>query len=117
MAQKPNGKADRADRIVFTRAAAERIAKVVRNVEAGPRNGAGLHFPTVYDDGPVIRMATFTGSWAKDTFRVVTLRSYTATLTVQNVFGLAGSTVAGTYDVCCMREGSAWFAIQAECVT
>lgn len=117
MAGKPNGKADRGDRIVFTRNAAERIAKVVRHVEAGPRNGAALVYGAHLDEGPFIRMATFTGSWAKDTARVVTLRNHTATVSAQNVFNVAGSTVAGTYDCCIIREGTAWFAIQAECVT
>ena len=55
MAQKPNGKADRTDRIVFTRSSAERIAKVVRTVEAGPRAGSALamkarpSFKTLYE--------------------------------------------------------------------
>ena len=117
MAQKPNGKADRGDRIVFTRSSAERIAKVVRQIEAGPRNGAALRYGAHLDEGPFIRMATFTGQWAKDTARVVTLRNGTATVSVQNVFSVAGSTVTGTYDCCIIREGTAWFAIQGECVT
>ena len=117
MAQKPNGKADRGDRIVFTRSSAERIAKVVRQVEAGPRDGAALRYGAHLDEGPFIRMGTFTGQWAKDTARVVTLRNGTATVSVQNVFSVAGSTASGTYDCCIIREGTAWFAIQGECVT
>lgn len=116
MAQKPNGKADRGDRIVFTRSSAERIAKVVRHVEAGPRAGAPLVYGARLDDGPFIRMATFTGSWSKDTARVVTLRSGTATVSATNVFGVAGSTATGTWDCCIIREGTAWFCIQGECV-
>jgi hypothetical protein len=33
------------------------------------------------------------------------------------VFSVAGSTATGTYDCCIIREGTAWFAIQGECVT
>lgn len=117
MAGKPNGQNDRNDRIVFTRASAERISKVVRQVEAGPRSSAALVYGAHLDDGPYIRMATFTGSWAKDTARVVTLRNHTATVSAQNVFGIAGSTATGTWDCCIIREGTAWFAIQGECVS
>jgi len=118
MPPKPNGKNDRNDRIAFTRGSAERIAKVVRQVEAGNRDEAALSFrsrPPVA--GPTIRMATFTGSWAKDSTRIVTLRNVTATLSAINVFGVAGSTASGTYDCCIIREGTSWFAIQGECVT
>jgi hypothetical protein len=48
---------------------------------------------------------------------VVTLSNSTATVSVQNVFSVAGSTASGTYDCCIIREGTAWFAIQGECVT
>ena len=44
MAQKPDGKPARTERVTFTRPAAERIAKVVREVEAGDRDQAGLTF-------------------------------------------------------------------------
>ena len=116
MPPKPNGKADRGDRIAFTRASAERIAKAVRAVEGGNRDQAALVYGARPVADAVIRMATFTGSWSKDTARVVTLRNSTHTLTAQNVFGVAGSTSAGTWDCCVIREGTAWFAIQAECV-
>jgi len=118
MPPKPNGKNDRNDRIAFTRGSAERIAKVVRQIEAGDRNEAALSFGArVPVSGPIIRMATFTGSWAKDSARIVTLRNSTATLSATNVFGVAGSTASGDYDCCVFRDGTAWFAIQAECVT
>lgn len=38
MAQKPDGKPARVDRVAFTKAAAQRIGKVVRKVEAGNRD-------------------------------------------------------------------------------
>lgn len=117
MPPKPTGKNDRNDRIAFTRSSAERIAKAVRTVEAGARDQAPLVFGGQPAPMTIIRMATFTGSWSKDTARVVTLRGTTATLTAQNVFGIAGSTATGTWDCCVIRDGTAWFCIQGECVT
>jgi hypothetical protein len=115
---KPNGKNDRNDRIAFTRGSAERIAKVVRQVESGNRDEAALSFGSrVPVSGPAIRMATFTGFWSKDTSRIVTIRNSTATLSAFNVFGVAGSTSSGTWDCCVIRDGTAWFCIQGECVT
>jgi hypothetical protein len=47
MAQKPDGKSIRTERVTFTKPAAERIAKVVRTVEQGDRSGAALTFGAV----------------------------------------------------------------------
>lgn len=116
MAAKPDGKNNRSDRVTFTRSSAERIAKVVRSVESGPRVQAGPVYGSLPEVGTLVLMGTFTGSWSKDTARLVTIRSTTLTLTAENVFGLGGSTATGTWDCCVVQQGTSWFAIQAECV-
>lgn len=78
-----------ADRVTFTRPAAERIGKVVRIVEAGDReatpwtvdvrNSGGL------GQGSPLRLGTFTGQWQIDTIKTVTLSGSTATYAVKNV--------------------------------
>jgi hypothetical protein len=78
-----------ADRVTFTRPAAERIGKAVRIVEAGDReatpwtvdvrNSGGL------GQGTPLRLATFTGQWQIDTVKTVTLSGSTATYQVKNV--------------------------------
>ena len=97
MAAKPDGKNNRSDRVTFTRSSAERIAKVVRSVESGPRVQAGPVYGSLPEVGTLVLMGTFTGSWSKDTARVVTIRSTTLTLTAQNVFGVGGSTLRSNY--------------------
>ena len=86
MAQKPDGKAAKTERVTFTRPAAERIAKVVRRVEQGNRGGKGLSFDRVGSGGPSspMRVATFTGSWSTSTYKTVTLLGSTATASVYN---------------------------------
>jgi hypothetical protein len=116
VAAKPDGKNNRSDRVTFTRSSAERIAKVVRTVELGPRQQHGPVYGYQPEVGSLVLMGTFTGSWAKDTARVVTIMGTTATVSATNVFGVAGSTATGTWDTCIVRQGTAWFAIQAECV-
>lgn len=78
-----------ADRVTFTRPAAERIGKVVRIVEAGDREAT----PWTVDvrnsggigQGTPLRLATFTGEWQIDTVKTVTLSGSTATYAVKNV--------------------------------
>jgi hypothetical protein len=85
MAQKPDGKAARAERVTFTRPAAERIAKAVRTVEQGDRGGEGLSFDRVGGGlSSPMRVATFTGSWSTSTYKTVTLLGSTATASVYN---------------------------------
>ena len=119
MAQKPDGKAARTERVTFTRPAAERIAKVVRTVERGNRDCGGLTFERVSAPaaGKVFRMCTFTGTWSKNTVKVVTFRGVTSTPnTAQavNVFANLGSGTA-TRNCAIARDGTAWYVIAAEC--
>jgi hypothetical protein len=73
MAQKPDGKAARTERVTFTKPAAERIAKVVRAVEGGDRDAGPLTFGHRVSSpaGNQIVLAKFTGSsaWVRMTAR------------------------------------------------
>ena len=86
MAQKPDGKAAKTERVSFTRPAAERIAKVVRTVEAGDRKGAPLRFGSrvAGGGGEKLQLATFTGAWGTATYKTVTLAGSTNTASVLN---------------------------------
>jgi hypothetical protein len=86
VAQKPDGKAAKTERVTFTRPAAERIAKVVRQVESGDRKGAALTFGARVSGGggAKLQLGTFTGSWATATYKVVTLAGSTNTASVLN---------------------------------
>ena len=86
MAQKPDGKPARVERVTFTRPAADRIAKVVRRVEQGDRGAEPLTFGRGGGGGVPYRLsvATFTGSWATGTWKTVTLVGSTSTASVYN---------------------------------
>lgn len=82
MAQKPDGKAAKTERVTFTRPAAERIAKIVRRVEQGDRGAEPLRFERLGGGaGATIRVATFTGVWATGTTHVVNLGAPSGTST------------------------------------
>jgi hypothetical protein len=104
-------------RVDFTRAAAERIANVVRTVEIGDRDGAPLNFGRVPDaGGKVFRICTFTGTWAKNAPKVVTYKYQSATpntVSARNVFVGMTATTGGNCAIA--KDGTAWFLIQAEC--
>ncbi len=107
--------------VSFSRGAAQRIAKAVRTVEAGDRNQPGLTFDHPMPGGSkVFRVCTFTGSWSKNTAKVVTFRGVTSTpntAVAQNIFvELAGSTVTSTTKNCAIaKDGAEWYLISAEC--
>lgn len=120
MAQKPDGKAAKTERVTFTRPAAERIAKVVRQVEAGDRKGAPLRFGTRAVGGTkVFRICTFTGAWSINATKTVTFKYQTSTpntAVATNLFATLNGSTASTYNCAIAREGTAWFLIAAECV-
>jgi hypothetical protein len=65
MAQKPDGKPARTERVTFTKPAAERIAKVVRAVEGGDRDAGPLTFGVRMSSPPAgssVRFATYTAT-------------------------------------------------------
>jgi hypothetical protein len=91
MAKKPDGKPASVDRVSFTRPAAERIGKAVRQVEAGDRDLGPIEWGPrgVGGSGKVFRVCTFTGAWSISTAKTVTFRNVTSTpntVSVTNVF-------------------------------
>ena len=122
MAQKPDGKAAKTERVVFTLSAAERISKAVRIVESGDRDATGLRFDRLMPGGggKLFRVCTFTGSWSKNAAKVVTFRGVTSTpntAVAQNIFAtIAGTTATATTKNCAIaKDGTAWYLISAEC--
>ena len=115
MAKKPDGKPASVERVSFTRPAAERIGKAVRQVEAGdrdlgplewgPRGGGGA--------GKVFRVCTFTGAWSINSAKVVTFRNVTSTPNTASVTNLvSGLSPTGSCDVSIAKDGTAWYLVQ-----
>ena len=122
MATKPDGKpAGAAQRVTFTRPAAERIAKAVRTVEGGNRSSSALEFGASVASAmpPSFRIATFgSAAWNVDTAKTVTLFHKTTTpntVSVQNVFGDIGTSSSTSRKCAIAKDGTAWFVIQARC--
>jgi hypothetical protein len=101
--------------VSFTRPAAERIGKAVRQVEAGdrdcgpiewgPRGGAA--------SGKVFRICTFTGSWAINTAKTVTFRNVTTTPNTASATNLmCGLSPTGSCDITIAKDGTAWYLVQ-----
>jgi hypothetical protein len=73
-------------RVDFTRGAAERIARVVRIVEQGDRDGAPLTFRRVGGEGgKAIRLCSWAATWYESSTALVTFSSG-STATATNVF-------------------------------
>lgn len=108
-----------ADRVVFLRPDAERIARVVRAVENGNRDQQPLRFGRVFEkrDPKVFRVATFSGEWGKNSSKVVTFKYQSATpntASAVNLFANIG-TATGSRNCAIAKEGTAWFLVAAEC--
>jgi hypothetical protein len=106
--------------VKFTRPAAQRIAKVVRTVEAGDRGQPGLRFdhPMPTGAGRIFRVCTFTGTWSKNTSKTVTFRNITATpntAVAENIFVTVGTTATTVRNCAIAKDGTAWYLIAAEC--
>jgi hypothetical protein len=105
-----------ADRVVFLRPDAERIARAVRTVEAGNRNETPLRFGRTVEGGrqKIFRVCTFTGAWAKGDSKTVTFKYQSSTpntVSASNLF----ANVPASGDCAIARDGTAWFLIAAEC--
>jgi hypothetical protein len=78
-----------ADKVAFTSGAATRIAKVVRQVEAGDRNGKGVEFfPRLQNapSGAGIRFCSWTATWTYSQTATITFDPATnVTATATNV--------------------------------
>jgi hypothetical protein len=91
MAQKPPGKTSGDGRVTFTKSSAERIADVVRKVEAGDRDGDPFGNSPRLSSAPYrLKLGTFTGAWATGTYKTVTLKDSTQTVSVYNWCNPAG---------------------------
>ena len=105
------------DYVRFSRSAGQRIAKAVIAVEGGGRDQGPITFNPALGapGGKVFRVATFTGAWAKDSFKTVTLRGSTSTLSVENfLYSLPDD---GTKKAEVARDGTAWVLVNVEHVT
>ena len=104
------------DAVQFTRESAERIANVVRATELTPTPGRPLTFESMPPSASrrVFRMATFTGAWAINGAKTVTLRGSTATLSAVNLFANI-ATAASSRNCAIAKDGTAWYLIAAEC--
>ncbi|MEI8285702.1 MAG: hypothetical protein WCG15_00235 [Actinomycetes bacterium] len=115
MAQKPDGKAARTERVTFTRPAAERIAKVVRAVEGGDRDTPGIYFGSAPGAaaGKTFRVCTFTGAWSINASKTVTFKNQTTTpntVSATNLF--LGLPENGTRNCGIAKDGTGWYLIQ-----
>lgn len=112
MAQKPDGKSAKTDRVTFTRSAAERIADAVREIERGDRDAVPYApSPRLSPDlGKVFRICTFTGAWAIGTQKTVTFKSMTSkTASASNLFWPVPD---GPQRDCAIgKEGTAWYLL------
>ena len=120
-ARKPDGSVAKTERVTFTRPAAERIAKVVRQVEQGDRGADGLRFLPRGGGGgaspKAFRICTFTGAWSKNAAKTVTFKYQTSTpntVVATNLFAAIGAT-SSARNCAVAREGTAWFLVAAEC--
>ena len=115
MARKPDGASAGTQRVTFTNPAAERIGKVVREVEAGNRDLGPLEWGPrgVGAASKVFRVGTFTGDWAINANKTVTFRNVTSTPNTASVMNLVcGLSPAGSCDVSIAKDGTAWYLIQ-----
>jgi hypothetical protein len=101
--------------VTFTKPAAERIARVVREIEGGDRDGLPIAYGMrgAADSRKVFRVCTFTGSWAIGATKTVTFREATATpntVAAMNLF--CGLNPTGSCDVSIAKDGTAWYLVQ-----
>jgi len=116
MAQKPDGKPARTERVTFTKPAAERIAKVVRAVEGGDRDAGPLTFGNrgVAGNPKLFRVCTFTGAWSIGDAKTVSFKYQTATpntVSAVNLFFPVTRTATGSRDCAIAKDGTAWFLV------
>ena len=112
-------------RVDFTRGAAERIARVVRIVEQGDRDGAALRFGKVGTDGGrgarVLRFGSVPGSWGKGTQQTITFINQTSTPNTVTAINLLCDveTVQGSTAtlVAIARDAGTWYYVNHECST
>lgn len=111
----------------FTRSAASRIARVVREVEGGSRDSSGPANERPWTGASlpaaVFRVCTFTGSWSKGTTHVTTFYNVTTTpntVTATNIFvdvnNCSNTNSTSATAACAIaRYDGTWYLIAAEC--
>lgn len=132
MAQKPDGKSSRTERVTFTRPAAERIAKVVRSVEQGSRDCGPLEYiDSGSGVGSAVKVGKTTAAWFKNSVSSIAL-VYSGTPPGEQVVNNYGGTGAPEYvqgscvnkfaDIAANRwvvvakaQNGYWYLIAAEC--
>lgn len=104
----------------FTRGAGERIGRAVVGYERQTKGASPLTFehqtPSIAPSA-VVRKSTFTGAWAKDSYKtlVLTIGGVTSTVSVENfLYTLPDE---GSKKIAVAKEGSDWFLINVEHVT
>ena len=122
MAQKPNGKSSNQQKVQFTRPAAERIARVVRQVELGNRGTQSLSFTPRQrvgnGGGIVFRVGTHdNNSWSKGASKTVTFITVTTTPNTASALNLFADIATGSTGraVAIAKDGTGWYLIAAEC--
>jgi len=114
VAQKPDGKSARTERVTFTRPAAERIAKVVRAVEGGDRDTPGIYFGSAPGaaGAKTFRVCTFTGAWSIGDTRSVTFKNQTTTPNTVSASNLFWPIPEGPQRDCAIaKDGTAWYLL------
>lgn len=104
----------------FTRGAGERIGRAVVGYERQSNGAAPLtfeHLTPIIGSVAVIKKATFTGDWEKDSYKTVTLTrgSGTSTVSVENFLYTLPS--EGSKTIAVAKEGTNWFLVNVEHVT
>lgn len=98
----------------FTRGAGERIGRAVVGFERQTKGASPLTFehqtPSVAPSA-VVRKSTFTGSWAKDSYKtlVLTINGVTSTVSVENfLYTLPDE---GSKKISIAKDGGDWFLV------
>jgi hypothetical protein len=113
MARKPDGKPASVGRVSFTRPAAERIGKAVRQVEAGNRDLGPIEWgPRGGAASKVFRVCTFTGAWAINSSKTVTFKNVTSTPNTVSATNLVYDLPSqGELPCGVAKDGTAWYLI------
>jgi hypothetical protein len=99
------------DRISFTRPAVERIANAVRAVENARPGGEALGFSSQVSLGKtkVVKLASFSGPWAKGSEKAITFKGTEQTASASNLFYPVPGTQ--TRECAVAKIGTAWHLI------
>lgn len=120
-AKKPDGKAARTERVTFTRPAADRIAKAVRQVEAGNREGKGLVFGSRVPSGVASKLKVCKTSADWDVGTLATLEVWhdgtppsesDSGETIADVVNKVAKVLAGTFVIIGEAENGSWYLVE-----